>query len=585
MKLSIEARTAVGFGTAFILVFLTGAIAYRNAIAFIDTSSLVSHTLDVLEEIEATLSSISSAESEQRGYIITGDVSYLDTYDVAYRDTNDHLATLRQLTADNDIQQAHLDRLGPTVSQRFDILEQGIDLRRMQGFAVAQEYIASGLGRQFMLQIQTVLGDMKAAENMLLAERTESAENSAQSTRRTFTILTYSILGLILVTYLMIRRDIRHRQKAEQAVTYERDLLQSLIDNIPDNIYFKDTASRFIRINRASARFFNLASVKDAIGKTDFDFQPPDLAKQFFAEEQHIVTSKQATVERIEFNPHPDGRTRWLSSTKVPISNAGGEVIGIVGISRDITSRKLAEDEINKLNENLKRRTADLQAKNQELEAFSYSVSHDLRTPLRSIDGFSQALLEDYSDRLDNMGQSYLHRVRAATQRMSQIIDDLLELSRVTRAEMKHDEVNLSALARQIADELQKMSDKRQAEFVIAKSLTVVGDGHLLRIALENLMGNAWKFSEQRPEVHIEFGSTTQPDGQKVYFVRDNGVGFDMTYIDKLFGAFQRLHSTTEFPGTGIGLATVERIIRRHNGRIWAEGTVNKGATFYFTLQ
>lgn len=228
-------------------------------------------------------------------------------------------------------------------------------------------------------------------------------------------------------------------------------------------------------------------------------------------------------------------------------------------------------------------RTAELESANRELEAFSYSVSHDLRAPLRSIDGFSQALLEDYQDKLDDEGQNHLQRVRSATQRMAQLIDDMLDLSRVTRAEINREQIDLSALARSLPAELQKAEPGREVEFVIADGLVANGDARLLRIVLENLFRNAWKFTGKHQRAKIEF-AVTQNNGNSAYYVRDDGAGFDMAYANKLFGAFQRLHAMSEFNGTGIGLATVQRIIRRHGGRVWAEGEVEKGATFYFTL-
>lgn len=228
-------------------------------------------------------------------------------------------------------------------------------------------------------------------------------------------------------------------------------------------------------------------------------------------------------------------------------------------------------------------RTSQLEAANKELEAFSYSVSHDLRAPLRGIDGFSQALLEDYSGQLDAQGKEYLERVRAGTQRMAQLIDDMLNLSRVTRGEMRRETVDLSDLALKIAAELQKTDPERKVDFVIAKRLSATGDARLLRIVLENLLTNAWKFTGKNPQAFIQIG-VSQNNGPPVYFVRDDGAGFDMAYADKLFGVFQRLHGATDFKGTGIGLATVQRIIHRHGGRVWAEGKVGQGATFYFTL-
>jgi PAS domain S-box-containing protein len=228
-------------------------------------------------------------------------------------------------------------------------------------------------------------------------------------------------------------------------------------------------------------------------------------------------------------------------------------------------------------------RTTELTAVNRELEAFAYSVSHDLRAPLRAIDGFSQALLEDYLPLLDTQGQDYLRRVQAASQRMGQLINDLLKLSRLTRGEMNFEIVDLSKMAQELANDYLKQNPQRQVLFLIAPSMQVKGDARLLHVALENLLGNAWKFTARQPEARIEFGCQ-EIDGVLTYFVKGNGAGFDMAYADKLFGAFQRLHPSHEFEGSGIGLVTVQRIIHRHGGHIWAEGQVGSGAVFYFTL-
>jgi len=229
------------------------------------------------------------------------------------------------------------------------------------------------------------------------------------------------------------------------------------------------------------------------------------------------------------------------------------------------------------------RRAIELAAANAELESFSYSVSHDLRAPLRSLDGFSQALIEDYADKIDEQGKDYLNRIRSASQRMGMLIDDILKLSRATRGEMHVEAVNLSDIAQSIADELHAGQSNRVVEFVIQPDVMAQGDASLLRIALENLLGNAWKFTSKHASARIEFAATHVED-ETTYYVRDDGVGFDMAYAEKLFGAFQRLHTVEEFPGTGIGLALVQRIVRRHGGRVWAEGEVERGATIYFTL-
>jgi two-component system, sensor histidine kinase and response regulator len=225
----------------------------------------------------------------------------------------------------------------------------------------------------------------------------------------------------------------------------------------------------------------------------------------------------------------------------------------------------------------------DLEHKNRELESFSYAVSHDLRAPLRRIDSYSKAILDSQADRLDETGRKFLERVRQSSREMSQLIDDVLYLARVTRAELREQEVDLSALVTLLLDRIRESEPDRDVEFKVRPGVIVLGDGQLLRIAMENLLDNAWKFTSRRPEARIEFGMS-QIGGESSYFVRDNGAGFDMTYVDRLFGPFQRLHLTSEFPGSGIGLATVQRIIHRHGGRVWAEGMVGQGATFHFTL-
>jgi PAS domain S-box-containing protein len=289
----------------------------------------------------------------------------------------------------------------------------------------------------------------------------------------------------------------------------------------------------------------------------------------------------------VEFRFLPRDRPPgWMLGRGRAYYDAAGKPVRLAGVAIDITARKLAELEISRLNAELERRvqerTAQLEATNQELEAFAYSVSHDLRAPLRSMRGFSEVLLESYTDQLDAQGQALLRRACESSNRMSRLIDDLLKLSRVGRCELHWEPVNLTALAEAIVAELRKSDPGRAVEVVIGPNLRAEGDEHLLSLMLDNLLGNAWKFTGQRSGARIEFGFTAEPE--PAFFVRDNGVGFDRKYADKLFGVFQRLHSADEFPGTGIGLATVQRIIKRHRGRVWADGVVNQGAVFYFTL-
>jgi PAS domain S-box-containing protein len=278
----------------------------------------------------------------------------------------------------------------------------------------------------------------------------------------------------------------------------------------------------------------------------------------------------------------------WTLMSVTPLTDDGGQYIGALAMVADITARKQAEEEILKLNAELEQRvierTAQLRVVNQELEAFSYSVSHDLRAPLRVMDGFSLALLEDYAEHLDTQALDYLNRIRNGAQRMGQLIDSLLKLSQLSRAELRLESINLSEMIRTIGAELEEQYPQRHVELKVQDELVVKADKNLLHAALINLLNNAWKFTSKKPDARVEFG-LTENQGKQAYFIRDNGVGFDMAHVKKLFGAFQRLHSATEFEGTGIGLATVGRIFHRHGGEIWAEGVVDEGATFYFTFE
>jgi len=345
------------------------------------------------------------------------------------------------------------------------------------------------------------------------------------------------------------------------ALSQSNALLQMMLDYVPDHVYFKDSSSHFIRNSRSQAKALGLNAPAEAAGKSDFDFFPH--AQRSYEEEQEMMRSGEPLVDFEEQVVWPDGKETWVSTTKTPLRDQADKIIGIFGISRDITDRKRAERELQKAK-------ADLEAANKELEAFAYSVSHDLRAPLRSIDGFSQALLEDYGDRLPAEGQGYLQRVRAAAQHMAELIDDLLNLSRVARSPLEPKAVDLSELAERILAELQRTQPERAVEVSIAPNLTANCDAHLMRIVLDNLLSNAWKFTSKRERARIEFGRVERGDSN-AFFVRDNGAGFDMTYGGKLFGAFQRLHTASEFPGTGVGLATVQRVIHRHGGREWAE--------------
>jgi PAS domain S-box-containing protein len=392
--------------------------------------------------------------------------------------------------------------------------------------------------------------------------------------------------------FCVVAHDITERKQAEEALKESERRFRQLFENSVDALFVHDEQGRFVDCNTEACRALGYSREELA------ELSVADIATHLISEEERREKKGDTLWERalrgepgrivgIEQNElvRKDGSSFPVEVGVGAIEYGGRRMI--FASARDISERKRAEEEIQRLNEELerrvRRRTAQLEAFNRELEAFSYSVSHDLRAPLRAIDGFSQILLEDHEDALNEEGQSHLRRVRAASQRMGQLIDDLLDLSRMTRGQMRRERVDLSALAQSIAEEFRRTQPEHEVEVIIEEGLVANGDGSLLRVMLENLLGNAWKFTKDQPHPSIEFGLTEYGD-DRAYYVRDNGVGFDMAYADKLFGAFQRLHSVSEYEGTGIGLTTVQRIIHRHGGQVWAKSEVGKGTTFFFTL-
>jgi PAS domain S-box-containing protein len=384
--------------------------------------------------------------------------------------------------------------------------------------------------------------------------------------------------------HLAAIRDISARVDIEEALRLSEDKFAKAFHAGPDAILITrvsdglvtDVNDGFVRLSG----FTRDESVGDSTIPLGLWADPRDRDRCVAA------LQSQGSVRDLEF----DFRARAGDILRCVYSGAIIAVDGephVLSVVRDVTERKRAEQEVLRLNAELERRvlerTAELEDANRELESFAYSVSHDLRQPLRALDGFSQILLDDYGTRLDDEGRSLLERIRAADVRMTALIDGLLELSRLNRGELSRERLDLSEMAHHAAERLAEAEPGRSVDLAIADGLVAHADRRLVRALLANLLGNAWKFTAKHETAHIEVGAD-DVDGERAFYVRDDGAGFDMAYADALFGAFQRLHSTGEFDGLGIGLATVQRIVRRHGGRVWAEGEVEKGATFHFTL-
>ena len=409
---------------------------------------------------------------------------------------------------------------------------------------------------------------------------------------------------------------VRRVKERSAELARQQYILDTFMENVPDRVYFKDRESRITRANKAHAVKMGVNDPAEEIGKSDFDFFPEEQARAKHEQEQTIIRTGQPILNLEE----PDGEGRWALTTKMPLRDEHGNIIGTFGISRDITElkqaeialqqayaeveeqveertaqlqqeiaeRRRAEEEIRRLNEGLEQRvaerTAQLEASNRELEAFSYSVSHDLRAPLRAMDGFSRILLEDHAPQLPPDLARYLGIICDSARRMGYLVDGLLAFSRLGRQPLNKQSVDTTDLVRQALQSLSGEQEERRVEISIGELPVCQGDAALLRQVWINLLSNALKFTRQREMTRIEIGCQTNADGEQVYFVKDNGVGFDMQYAGKLFGVFQRLHRSEEYEGTGVGLAIVQRIIHRHGGRVWADGVVGKGATFFFTL-
>jgi PAS domain S-box-containing protein len=376
-----------------------------------------------------------------------------------------------------------------------------------------------------------------------------------------------------IIQIVLMHVDVTELTLKENALRESRQQLQAIMDNSPTAIYMKDLQGRYMLVNRKTEKIFGIDK-QEVIGKKDEDVFPSETAEIVRTNDKNVLESG-VPIELEEIIPLKDGFHTYIS-TKYPLMDASGKPYAICGISTDITERKKAEG-------SLRRYSEELSAANKELEAFSYSVSHDLKNPLNTISGFVQILSEDYWESIDGNGRDYLKRIAQGTDKMRSIINNLLNFSRIEKQKIRREEIDLSEMTRRIISDLHYSQPKKRVHVIIQQGIKANADSQMLNIVLTNLLNNAWKYTSKKENPQIEVGTMKEGD-KTVYFVSDNGAGFDMKLADRLFVPFQRLHAEKEYTGTGIGLAIVERVIKKHGGRVWAESEVGKGATFYFTL-
>lgn len=572
----------LGFVIALVVMALIAAISFRSISGFMTRAESVEHTYQVLLDLQDLLSHLRDAESGQRGFLLAGDAAQLSHFASALETVGERQRSVRELTGDNPEQQRRLDALDSLLGEKTRSLEFGIRLARdATDRQSVLEWVRAGEGTRQMDRIRSLIAEMTVHEEALLARRAAESSSSARMAVGTVIVGNAVSLALLLIIFAYLRTEIRRRAEVEAALRRNHDQIEDLYNHAPCGYHSLNADGVFVRINDTELDWLGY-SRDEIVGRKRFvDLLTPESVGTFRSsfprfKETGAISDLEFAVRR------KDGSVLDVSLSATAIRDAAGAYLMSRSTMFDISARKDAERRIAGLNRDLERHARELEHTNRELESFSYSVSHDLRSPLRAIDGFSRILEEDHVARLDAEGLRLLSVIRECSQAMGRLIDDLLAFSRLGRKPLSATTVDMEALVAEVLGEVLPSGAPRP-EITTHPLPAAWGDAALLRQVWLNLLANAIKFSSKRELPELEVGGHSQ-GGENIYHVRDNGVGFDMRYYEKLFGVFQRLHREAEFPGTGVGLAIVQRVVARHGGRAWAEGVPEQGATFYFSL-
>ena len=572
---------AVGGSIALILVLgILGARALEHSTALAEQ---VAHTYKVIRQVDRTATGMATVGTSVQGYVLSGDESLLRVREQALSDAESSLRNLQELTVDNPVQQAQVAELSRLTALRTSMSNSVVVARQTGGFAEAQVLIKAARTQKILEKVQAQQGAIIREEERLLGER----QRSELESRQRVLLLGGALIAVVVLVVALglgwLRRELEARRRLARSLEAQQRFLESVFEHLPAMIIIKDPQTlRFVVLNRAMQAWFGLPR-EQLLGHTAHDVLPPEEAAAVEATDR--IALQQTGVLDLAVNQRASRHSpaSVFRTQKIAVRDAEGRALFLVCISTDISARVADEQRIRALNENLEEQKAALEAANRELESFSYSVSHDLRAPLRAIDGFSLMLLEDYGTKLEPEAQRYLATIRAGSQRMGQLIDDLLAFSRLGRQPLKRVKVDMEHLVGVALPEALTEAAGTTPVITVNPLPSSRGDPMLLQHVWTNLLANAVKYSSRVETPEIAVGASRDGD-EVVYYVRDNGAGFDMQYAHKLFGVFQRLHGQEEFPGTGVGLAIVHRIVTRHGGRVWAESVPGRGATFYFTL-
>ena len=587
--ISIRHKVVLGFGVVLVIFAVVAVMMWRSTHGFLSTAELAARSREVLETGERALRRLMELESERRGFLITGDDAQLENSVRTEAALMEDLQLLERLAEDAPTQQARLAQIKPLILRSIALQHAEIEARRTEGVEAAARLFATARGKEASDEVRSLMIQLADEERRLLEDRSERTRRIGDWTSAGILLGGGLTLVVLFAAGAMIFRDIAARRRAEEALADQHNLLSSIIDTMPDLLFVKDVKGRYIMDNKAHREYLRLRDGESIEGKSVFDFFPRELAARYDNDDQTVLETGVPVRNREEPGLAGAAGEAWFLTTKVPLIEAGGRILGLVCVSADITERKNAE-------ERLKRFATQLEQSNAELQNFASVASHDLQEPLRKIQAFGDRLRAKCLDQLGENGREYLERMQNAASRMQTLIQDLLKLSRITSRAQAFVPCDLQQLVSDVLTDLEVAIEESGARIEVGTLPVIEGDPVQLRQLFQNLIANAMKFHKPDvpPEVmisakvliateHLIPGAAPGEEVCQIQ-VQDNGIGFDEQFVERIFVVFQRLHSRTEFAGTGIGLAICRKITDRHGGAILAKSSEGEGATFVITL-